>query len=449
MRRLAPAAIAVLFMTGGIAACGSSSGSSSTTAASATTASSGGSGASTPAGTGASGNEASDVGVTKDSIKIGFVNSATGIAASSFGPASLSAAKARFELENEKGGINGRKIKVVEGDDQSVLTSDLPAVQGLVENDKVFALAVVSPYFFGGYRYAVQKGIPVTSAGIDGAPYGLPGSENLFSAQGSLDPKYKTGVAKGEYLKSKGVTTVGVLGYRDSPSSTGSSKAGAKSAELAGLKTDVNITIPFGSTDFTAAALQFKQAGVDGVIQSMVLSSNIAAIKAIKAAGIKLKGSLIYGAYNQDVLDDADATQTLQGIGLTSGLQPAVANAPATKTMIDALKKYAGWTKPNPSQGQLFAWSAADLMVRGLQEAGQNPTRKSFIENLQKVKDYDMGGLIGGKVNFGPEAAGTYEQGSAGNCFYVAVVTNNTFALDPADGKALCSPGLVPGTEQT
>jgi hypothetical protein len=66
MRRLAPPAIAVLFMTGGTVACGSSSGPSGSTGASGSTA------GSAPAGSGAtegSGNGASDVRVTKDAIK--------------------------------------------------------------------------------------------------------------------------------------------------------------------------------------------------------------------------------------------------------------------------------------------------------------------------------------------------------------------------------------------
>jgi branched-chain amino acid transport system substrate-binding protein len=334
----------------------------------------------------------------------------------------------------------------VQGDDQSVPNNNLTAVQSLVEQDKVFALAVVSPFFFSSYRYTVQKGVPVASAAIDGPEYGDPNNTNLFSAQGSFDSQYRAGDAKGKYFKSKGVTVLGSIAYGDSPSATGTAKSGAVSAEKQGIKTVVNTTIKFGSTDFTAAALQFKQAGINGLITSMVLSSNIAVVKALKEQGVQLKGSMVYGGYTQEVLDQADANATLQGIGLTSGTQPTYIDNDASKTILSALKQYAGYDKPNPTEGQLFGWYAADLMVRGLQEAGQSPTRKTFIDNLRKVKDYTMGGLLGAPVDFSQFS--NVEQSTSANCMWINVVQGKSYVADPADQKPICNTELIPGTAQ-
>jgi hypothetical protein len=91
------------------------------------------------------------------------VNSKTGVAASSFGPEAYAAAKARFEVENAKGGVFGRKIELVDGDDQSIPANNLQLLKKFNEQDKVFGLAVVSPFFFAGYRYTVDNKIPVTS----------------------------------------------------------------------------------------------------------------------------------------------------------------------------------------------------------------------------------------------------------------------------------------------
>jgi branched-chain amino acid transport system substrate-binding protein len=453
----------VLAVTGLVAAgCGSSSGSSSgTTTAAGTTApvastapaATSAAGSAAPGTTGGatessvdtSQNKASDQGVTPTSIKLGFVNAKTGVAASSFGPQAYAAAKARFEVENAKGGIFGRKLDLLDGDDQSIPANNLQLLKKFNEQDKVFGLVVVSPMFFAGYRYTVDKGIPVTSAAIDGAPYGPP-NNNLFSAIGNADPKYKAGPAKGQYFKSKGATNVGVIAYGDSPSSTGSAKQAGKSVEIAGLKTTYQVNIPFGSTDFTATALQFKQAGVDAVITSMVLSSNVAAIKALQDAGVQLKASMVFGGYNEAVLEDSTAKSTLQGIGLTTGMKPMSLDDPATKAMRDALKQYAGYDKSDPLQGQIFGWNAADLMVRGLQEAGQNPTRKAFIDDLLKVKNYDMGGLLGATVDFSKQA--WIEQATNANCMWIAVLEGDKFTTDPSDGKPICQDALIPGTEQ-
>jgi branched-chain amino acid transport system substrate-binding protein len=439
------------------ASCGSSAGggaSGTTTAgtptsgATGTTSSpaTGGTASSPTTGADSGKNTASDQGVTPTTIKIGFVNSATGIAASSFGPAAYKAAKARIELANDQGGVHGRKIELIEGDDQSVPDQNLTLLKSFNEQQKVFALAVDSPMFFAGYRYTAEKGIPVTSAGIDGSPYGSKDTQNMFSAIGSLDPTYKAGDAHGKWLKDHGVTTLGVLAYANSPSSTGAAKSQAKSAELAGIKTVMNLNIAFGSTDFTAAALQFKQANVDGLLTSQVLASNLAAVKAMKAAGITLKAAIIDGGYSQEILDDPDARATMQGIGLISGIRPLFLSSPGTTEMKDALKKYANYDKPNPTEGQIFGWQAADLMVRGLQEAGQNPTRQSFIANLLKVKDYKMNDLLGGPVDF--SKYGWVQQSTNANCLWMVVAQGNDFVTDPSDGKPICNTELVAGTEQ-
>jgi branched-chain amino acid transport system substrate-binding protein len=456
MRIRGTAAIAVGLLLAA-ASCSSSSGggASGTTTAGTPTSGAGGNTSSPTTGgntssptTGVDGgkNAASDQGVTPTTIKIGFVNAATGIAASSFGPGAYAAAKARIELANDQGGVHGRKIELLAGDDQSVPEQNLSLLKSFNEQQKVFALAVVSPMFFAGYRYTADKGIPVTSAGIDGSPYGAKDSQNMFAAIGSLDPTYKAGDAQGKWLKERGVTTLGVLAYANSPSSVGAAKSEAKSAELAGIKTVMNLNIPFGSTDFTAAALQFKQANVDGLLTAQVLSSNIAAVKAMKAAGISLKASIIDGAYSQEILDNPDARETMQGIGLISGIRPLFLNSPGTTDMRSALKKYANYDKPNPTQGQIYGWQAADLMVRGLQDAGQNPTRQSFIANLLKVNNYEMNDLLGGPVDF--SKYGWVQQSTNANCLWMVVAQGDTFVTDPSDGKPICNTGLVPGTEQ-
>ena len=76
-------------------------------------------------------------GVTPDSVKIGFITSKTGPAASTSGN-SDAGCKARVGRANAAGGVNGRKVDVVYVDDQT--SSNLPEAQSLVQNDHVFAV---------------------------------------------------------------------------------------------------------------------------------------------------------------------------------------------------------------------------------------------------------------------------------------------------------------------
>src|SRR4051795_6527448 len=168
-----PRYFAVLCAVGLLAAaCGddSSNKSSSTTtpgtsAAAATTA---GAGQTSTAGSvDTSKNEASDTGITKDTITIGLITSVTGAASSTFQD-TADGVNARFGAENAKGGVNGRKLVLKIADDASTVPGDLTAAQSLVQNDKVFAVIGYSPYLFGGYKYFQQGGIPVRGWGFEG-----------------------------------------------------------------------------------------------------------------------------------------------------------------------------------------------------------------------------------------------------------------------------------------
>ena len=64
-----------------------------------------------------------------------------------------------------------------------------------------------------------------------------------------------------------------------------------------------------------------------------------------------------------------------------------------------AFAKYEGFTGI-PDFGWTEGYASADLLIKGLEVAGQNPTRASFIDNLRKVTSYNVEGLASNTVNF-------------------------------------------------
>src|SRR5689334_14539704 len=112
----------------------------------------------------------------------------------------------------------------------------------------------------------------------------------MFGTVGVANPKYPAFSSFRYWIKSKVVTKVAALAYGPSPSSIGSAKGSAASAKAAGIPTVyTNYNVPFGSTDFTAAALAIKQSGADMVLAPMVKSSDLALNTALKQAGVNLK----------------------------------------------------------------------------------------------------------------------------------------------------------------
>ncbi|MGY1779841.1 ABC transporter substrate-binding protein [Geodermatophilus sp. SYSU D01036] len=90
-------------------------------------------------GGGSEGNEASDIGITEDSIKLGAHYPLTGPAAPGYSEIP-SGVEAYFEYVNANGGVNGRQIEFVYRDDAYNPTNTSQVVNQLVLEDEVFAL---------------------------------------------------------------------------------------------------------------------------------------------------------------------------------------------------------------------------------------------------------------------------------------------------------------------
>jgi ABC-type branched-subunit amino acid transport system substrate-binding protein len=110
---------------------------------------------------------ATDVGVTATSIKLGATVVDSGIGSSFLGPVRLGMLALQKKI-NDAGGICGRKLDLVMKDDGWDRQRGRTFIQNLVEDEKVFALAVVpsSEGLDASADYIDQKGVPVV--GSDG-----------------------------------------------------------------------------------------------------------------------------------------------------------------------------------------------------------------------------------------------------------------------------------------
>ena len=427
----AAAAIAVV-----AAGCGSSKGSSSPTTAAAGSA--GGTTATTAPGGVAL--KASAPGITATTITLGYITSETGSASSTFadGPA---AAQARIAAQNAKGGIDGRKIVLVPVDDQSSPTQDLTAAQELVQTKGVFGIIDFSPFTFGGTRYLSQQGVPVTGFGFDGPEWALPASTNMFSWSPLVDTPIQGSqygyTTDAQVLKQIGVTKLGGLGYGVSNSSQTSIKAILTAAESLGIKKCYeNQSVPFGGVDFTAAVLAIKGAGCDGIAGSFVDSSDIALSGAIKQAGLTNVKQMYFTGYDSQILDNPSASSAFAGSYVGVSYDPASTNT-AVQGMFNTLKQYDTSFKAGgiPDLGLYGSYISADLMLYGLQKAGPNPTRASFISTLRQVGNYNAGGLLSTPIPF--TNFGTPAMLPAQSCAQFAYIAGGKYVYYQ-NGKFVC-----------
>ena len=387
---------------------------------------------------GASGGSAGAASSSKTPITIAYVTDLTGEGASQNG-SSPSGFYARIDLQNAEGGVNGHKIVGIVIDDQTSPSLIATAVQSAITRS--FGIVSQSPLFFLAAKYPQQAGVPVTGTYDDGPEWGTQPYTNMFASdEGSVDPKYPVNTELGNFLKSKGATVLGSYGYGISPSSSRAAIATADSFEHAGGKVGVlDTTVTFGSVDFTSAALVAKQAGIDAFDPSMDSDSNYALATALAQAGVKIKVALYASGYEPSVIN-SPVWSTVQGSYFLTPFRPWDLPNAGTRAMQAAMEKYAHFTKADfPTLGQYEAWAGADLMIKGLELAGPNPTRAAVIKDLRGLKSYSVNGLLPASINYST----IFGHDPAKVCAWVMVAKKTGFV--PESSNPVCGTD-IPGT---
>ena len=345
-------------------------------------------------------------GVTDDAIKIGFITSKTGPAASSSQYSDLGC-KARIGAENANGGVNGRKIDVVYKDDQTA--QNLLQAQDLVQNDKVYLVINDSAVAFTSYRWILDNGVPLIGGGFDGNYYGAPGNEKVISLFGNGPPvsTIQTTLTP-ELMKALGAKKVAALGYGASPSSVAQVKSFMQYAVPA-LGLDpvyANTSIDFGTADVGPLALGIKNAGANAGYYVMDLSTNLALAQALKQNGVAMKAQLMATGYGQNLLDQPVAKTLGPDVVFGSIWAPVEVHNKATERFQSDLKKYAGYTGI-PDIGVYTGYIACDLAVIGLQRQGKDLDQATFSDNLRSVGTVNPGrGLGCSDINLSLETYG-------------------------------------------
>jgi branched-chain amino acid transport system substrate-binding protein len=372
-------------------------------------------------------------------ITIAYISSLTGPGASEDG-SSPAGFTARIDMQNAEGGVNGHKIKPLIIDDQTSPSIIATAVQSAISKG-AFGIVSQSPVFFIAAKYAQQAGIPVTGSYDDGPEWGTQPYTNMFASDnGSVDPKYPVNTLIGSFIKQHGGTVLGSYGYGISPSSARSAVSTARSFQRAGGKVGVlDTSVPFGGVDFTSAALTAKSKNINAMVPAMDDNSNYALATSLEQAGVKLKAVVFATGYEPSVVK-SPTWASLQGDYFLSLFRPFDLPNAGTKQMAAALQEYAHFSKSQfPTYSQYEAWAGADLMIKGLQMAGKNPTHAAVIKDLRGLKSYDVNGLLPQSIDF----ATAFGHDPAKECTWMMQAKKNGFV--PVSAKPFCGKD-IPGT---
>jgi branched-chain amino acid transport system substrate-binding protein len=379
-------------------------------------------------------------GVSPKSIKIGYISTQSGPIGS---PTPSKACEARVNAQNAQGGVNGRKIDLVTVDDRS--SANLSAAQDLVQNRDVFMAVDNSGLAFLAWRFLKEQGVPMIGGGYDGSYYYEKGNESIISALGGGTPvpgltyDYST-----KMMKQLGATKIAAVGYGISPSSSENAKAtetyGAKAHGLQGVY--LNNTLQFGSTDVGAVVLGIKNSGADGAYLPLGADANVAIVQGLAQNNVPMKATVLGTGYSQALLDQPIAKTLTPSTVMFTAYRPVELGGKPVKTLQANLAK-SGITGV-PDYGAYTGYVTCDLMVWGLQHAGKNPTRQSFVDGIRKAGPYDASGLLCQPLDLSYESFGKV---SPRGCSWFINVKNGRFNVlnggKPLTGNMVGDPKLL------
>jgi branched-chain amino acid transport system substrate-binding protein len=283
-----------------------------------------------------------------------------------------------------------------------------------------FGIVSNSGLFFLAAKYPNQAGVPVTGFYGDGPEWGTQPHKNMFASdEGSVNPKYPVNTLIGTFMRKYGGTVIGAYGHGISPQSSAAAVGNAQSFQIAGGKIGVlDTTIPPGSVAFGPVALVAKEKGVDALDPSLDNNSNFALATALQQAGVKLKSVLFATGYEPDVIRSS-VWSTVQGDYFLSPFRPFSLPDAGTQQMAATLEKYSHFSKTQfPTFGEYESWLGADLMIKGLELAGPNPSHAAVVKDLRGLKAYNGNGLLPITIDystiFGHDIPGTSTRSNSG-----------------------------------
>lgn len=328
-------------------------------------------------------------GVTDNEIVIGQSLGLTGPLAA-MAPELVNITKTYIDGINAEGGIHGRRIRIVTEDDGYKPENTVRLVDKMIAQDQVFALlnltgtanvAAVLP-LLAKENPPVPLLSPFTGADL----VRVPPINNVFNIRASYGDEVEKLV---QHLTTVGVLRISVLWMNNGFGKDGLSGA-RKSMEMRGLKLHSDAPIQPDSSDVQQAVATLSTTEPDAIIMITAGAPTVAFIKTYR------KVSRAARFYTTSVMGSQSVIQALgpDGVGVvvTSVVPfPWSQSLPIVREYRELLKK--SDMPDTVSFIGLEAYINAKVLVEALRRSGKDLTRPRFIQAIESLQRFDMGGF--------------------------------------------------------
>ena len=318
-------------------------------------------------------------GVSKNEIVIGSIQDLSGPIAA-FGKQVRFGMQLRVdELNEQTGGIHGRKSKLLIEDSQYDPKKAVLATQKLVNQDKIFAMVshLGTTSNLAAMPIQFAKNVPNLSPITASKEMYEPFNKLKFGFTASYYDQMRVHLPK--LVKEKGSKTVCTI-YQDDDFGTEVMQGAEAGLKTIGMALSEKTTFKTGATDFSSQVARMKAANCDFVVLGTIIRETIGTIGTAKRSGFNPVFFGSSAAYTDLIhklgtraMDGLYATMTVQNPYLDSASQPLRFWA----------TKYQTKFNEEPTVFSVYGYAAVDNFITAAQKAGPNLTTESLVKALE------------------------------------------------------------------
>jgi len=292
---------------------------------------------------------------------------------------------------NAKGGVAGKKLRLISYDDGYQPAQTTALDKKLVYEDRVFAIvgSIGSPTTAAVYKALNEEHVPLLSMGSGSPIFYEPGLKYVFPSW----PIYTTdGETMGNYVKKHFPGQAAAVIYQDD---------GFGKPILAGIKKSlgkVDLEIPYvpSQVDFSSAVIKLKSSGIKVVMLATIATSGAQILNQMDSLSYHPTRILTSSACGYGGI--FGAIKSLDGTYCTAFLPPPGSSDPQWVEFANAMQKY-GQGHP-PDIYAAWGWLAGQVAYAGLEKIKGPITRDALVAQLETLRNFDT---IVGKINYSPE----------------------------------------------
>jgi branched-chain amino acid transport system substrate-binding protein len=309
-------------------------------------------------------------------------------------------ALAYFAAINAKGGVRGRRFRLLTLDDGYAVERAVANTRRFIDDERVLALF--------GYTWTntVKASIPLaTEAGVPMvAPY--TGYQELYGRQEPMVFTTRAGFSDElahivRHLRTLGTRRVALLHY--------DSLSGRELlAETQQLLRDAQMqlsgvgTMKAGSSDTAAAVQALAQTDMQALIVGASGSDAVAFIRAFERASKDFRAGRRTPYYARSLIGSRQLADELGPLAVgimvsQTAPNPFKSRAPVAAEYRRLLAQLDARLRPDHIG--LEGMIAAKVLVEAVRRSAGRPTRSSIVQGMQRLNDLDVGGY---RVSFGP-----------------------------------------------